>query len=64
MSRWDLLTGVGIDLVLGDPHWIPHPVRGIGYLITRAESLFGEVGCLCVSPESFFARPSWPSRRS
>jgi len=39
VSRWDLLTGVGIDLVLGDPHWIPHPVRGIGYLITRAESL-------------------------
>jgi adenosylcobinamide-phosphate synthase len=27
-----LLTGVALDLALGDPQWMPHPVRGIGWL--------------------------------
>jgi adenosylcobinamide-phosphate synthase len=26
-----------LDLILGDPRWLPHPVRGIGYAITKAE---------------------------
>ena len=37
MTKWDLLAGFGLDLVLGDPRWLPHPVRGIGWLITRLE---------------------------
>ena len=32
-----LLCGVGLDLALGDPPWLPHPVRAIGWLITRLE---------------------------
>ncbi|NCB28365.1 MAG: hypothetical protein EOM63_01195 [Clostridia bacterium] len=28
-----------LDLVLGDPRWLPHPVRGIGWLATRLESI-------------------------
>jgi len=27
-----------MDLVFGDPRWFPHPVRGIGWLISRTES--------------------------
>lgn len=26
-----------LDLILGDPRWMPHPVRGIGWLIRTAE---------------------------
>lgn len=26
-----------LDLILGDPRWFPHPVRGIGYVITKTE---------------------------
>ena len=29
--------GFFLDLLLGDPHWLPHPVRGIGWLIARLE---------------------------
>ena len=33
----DLLIGVMADLTWGDPAWLPHPVRGIGWLATHAE---------------------------
>ena len=26
-----------LDLVFGDPSWLPHPVRGIGYLAQKLE---------------------------
>ena len=32
-----LLTGFALDLLFGDPHWLPHPVRLIGWLITKTE---------------------------
>jgi len=28
-----LAAGYGLDLLLGDPRWLPHPVRGFGWLI-------------------------------
>lgn len=31
--------GFILDLLLGDPYWLPHPVRLIGVLIAKAESL-------------------------
>ena len=34
-----LLTGFALDLLFGDPHWLPHPVRLIGWLITKTERL-------------------------
>ncbi len=34
-----LLCGAALDLALGDPRWLPHPVRGIGWLIMRFEPL-------------------------
>ena len=34
---FDLITAVGLgfllDWMVGDPHWMPHPVRGMGWLI-------------------------------
>lgn len=34
-----LLLGFFLDMLLGDPHWAPHPVRAIGALITGLETL-------------------------
>src|SRR5688572_16722476 len=39
MTRWEFGAAVALDLALGDPRWLPHPVRGIGWLITRCEQL-------------------------
>ncbi len=32
-----MLLGAGLDLLLGDPRWLPHPVVGMGKTITWAE---------------------------
>ena len=32
-----LLTGFLLDICFGDPHWIPHPVRWMGALISALE---------------------------
>lgn len=36
---WDvqLLAAFGLDLLVGDPRWLPHPVKGMGWLAARAE---------------------------
>ncbi len=33
-----LLAGFCLDLIFGDPLWLPHPVQGIGWLITKCET--------------------------
>lgn len=40
MSFWALLFGFLLDLCLGDPHWLPHPIRLIGWLIAKLEIVF------------------------
>lgn len=32
-----LLFGFVLDLIFGDPHWLPHPIRFIGKLISKTE---------------------------
>lgn len=34
---WILAIAIILDLVLGDPKWLPHPVRWMGYFITYFE---------------------------
>ncbi|MBU0714703.1 MAG: adenosylcobinamide-phosphate synthase CbiB [Verrucomicrobia bacterium] len=34
---WQILAAVSLDLLVGDPRWLPHPVRGIGWLTQRLE---------------------------
>ncbi len=35
-----LLIALGLDLLVGDPRWFPHPVRIIGFFCNTFESLF------------------------
>lgn len=35
----DVLIAYILDLIFGDPHWLPHPVRFIGWLISRTEKV-------------------------
>jgi len=37
--EYQILIAVALDLVLGDPRWLPHPVRGIGGLASRLEAV-------------------------
>lgn len=37
LSLLAMLSGFVLDLLLGDPHWLPHPVRLIGLLISGLE---------------------------
>ncbi|MEG0216020.1 MAG: adenosylcobinamide-phosphate synthase CbiB, partial [Hungatella sp.] len=32
-----MIVGFLLDLCFGDPHWLPHPVRAMGWLITHVE---------------------------
>lgn len=34
---YQILAAVVLDLLVGDPRWLPHPVRGIGWLAQRLE---------------------------
>ncbi len=36
---YQILIAFGIDLVFGDPHWLPHPVRAIGKSIAWGENI-------------------------
>jgi adenosylcobinamide-phosphate synthase len=35
--EYQILAAVLLDLLLGDPRWLPHPVRAIGWLAVRVE---------------------------
>ena len=39
----ELAMGAGLDLALGDPRWLPHPVQGIGILIRTLERILRKV---------------------
>lgn len=42
--HWETMAGAGLDMLLGDPRWMPHPVRGIGWLIAGQEPLWRRSG--------------------
>jgi len=43
-NPWYLAAGVTLDLLLGDPQYPAHPVRLIGWTLTRAENTLRKVG--------------------
>ncbi len=40
----EVLAGVALDLTLGDPRWLPHPVRGFGWCVERLEAAWRRTG--------------------
>lgn len=42
--EWIILAGVTLDIILGDPRWLPHPVVGLGRVIKSGEKLVRKVG--------------------
>lgn len=38
LCAFQALLGMGVDLLIGDPRWLPHPARGVGWLIVRLET--------------------------
>lgn len=40
---FDLIIAYILDLIIGDPIWLPHPVRFIGWLIKNCEKLFRRI---------------------
>ena len=43
MTLYAILVGFIMDLLIGDPHWMYHPVRLIGKLITFLELLLRKI---------------------
>ncbi len=50
MTGGELLVAAVVDAVVGDPHWLPHPVRVMGRCITWFEH---EIRKICRSGTSF-----------
>jgi len=40
----EMLAGVGLDILIGDPRGLPHPVRGFGWIAMRLEKLWRSTG--------------------
>ncbi|NOZ24081.1 MAG: cobalamin biosynthesis protein CobD [Planctomycetes bacterium] len=38
--EYQILAAAGLDLLLGDPRWLPHPVQGIGRLAAALDTPF------------------------
>ena len=54
-----LVLGFGIDLIVGDPHSIPHPVVFIGKLISAMEKLARKIFPKTVKGENFAGGVLW-----
>lgn len=37
MTAWELFAAVALDLAVGDPRWLPHPVKGMGWVVSGTE---------------------------
>jgi adenosylcobinamide-phosphate synthase len=49
MTGSELALAAGLDLIMGDPRWLPHPVRAMGQVIAWCEDHVREI---CRSPLS------------
>jgi adenosylcobinamide-phosphate synthase len=45
ISLYALIAGFFLDLVFGDPLWLPHPIRFIGLIISKGENLLRKTSC-------------------
>ena len=45
MTAQHLAIAYAADLVLGDPEWFPHPVRGFGVVISKGEKWLRPLAC-------------------
>ena len=36
-------AGFLLDQLFGDPYFLPHPIRGIGWLIAKTEKIFQQM---------------------
>ena len=55
VSSRELLAGVALDLVFGDPQWLPHPVRGIGKIASVSERFWRNTGLPLRLAGTFFS---------
>ncbi len=46
-DAWLLLAAAGLDLAIGDPRWLPHPVRGFGKVVSGLETAWRKAAPLC-----------------
>ncbi|MGM7684841.1 adenosylcobinamide-phosphate synthase CbiB [Cytobacillus sp. Hm23] len=37
-----IIIALGLDFVIGDPKWLPHPVRGFGWMIKKCDNALNE----------------------
>ncbi len=56
--EYQTLLAVGLDLALGDPRWLPHPVRGLGWLALQLSA----VGCRLAGSRGPIADSRWGAR--
>ena len=54
-----LILGFFLDLIVGDPHWMPHPVVFIGRLISATEKAMRKIFPKTVLGENFAGAAVW-----
>ena len=54
-----LILGFFLDLIIGDPHWMPHPIVFIGRLISATEKAMRKIFPKTVLGENFAGAAVW-----
>ena len=58
-SLYALILGFFLDLIVGDPHWMPHPIVFIGRLISATEKAMRKIFPKTVLGENFAGAAVW-----